>query len=63
MADAKTEADQITDSMKSFRDEHLENVAQEQASPLSSLVFTDTLTAYRRIRSHTLNIAQALTRE
>lgn len=63
MADAKTEADQITDSMKSFRDEHLENFAQEQASPLSSLVFTDTLTAYRRIRSHTLNIAQALTRE
>ena len=31
MADAKTEADQITDSMKSFRDEHLENFAQELA--------------------------------
>ncbi len=63
MGDAKTEADQITDSMKSFRDEHLENFAREQASPLSSLAFTDTLTAYRRIRSHTLNIAQAIARE
>jgi phosphate:Na+ symporter len=56
------EADAITETMKDYRDKHLAAFAQE-ASPLASLMFTDSLTAYRRIRSHTLNVAQALAGE
>lgn len=62
LADAKDEADAIMKTMKDYRDEHLRTFAHE-ASPLASLVFTDSLTAYRRIRSHTLNIAQAAIRD
>ena len=58
----RIEADAITDTMKHYRDKHLESFAQQEA-PFSSLVFTDSLTAYRRIRSHGLNIAQTLAGE
>ena len=57
---AKDEADEITETMKEYRNRFLEEFASKESTPLASLVFTDSLTAYRRIRSHALNVAQTV---
>ena len=60
---AVTGGDAITHFIKECRTRHLERVGTERTSPLKSLIFTDILNAYRRIKDHTLNIAEALTGE
>lgn len=60
---ARTIADTINHTAKDYRDKHLEHFATEQTSSIAGLIFTDLLSSYRRIRSHTLNIAQALAGE
>ncbi len=57
---AYAEGKVITIQSKQYRDEHLERVSQEKVSPLVSLIFTDMLSAYRRIKDHALNIAEAV---
>ncbi len=44
--------------MKEYRQAHLNRVTGGKVSPLSSLVYTDMLNYYRRIKDHTLNIAE-----
>ena len=60
---AKSDADEITETMKDYRDKFLEEFAAKESTPLASLVFTDSLTAYRRVRSHALNVAQTVVGE
>ena len=60
---AITRGDAITHLIKEYRSKHLERVGTEHTSPLKSLIFTDILNSYRRIKDHTLNIAEALAGE
>lgn len=63
MNKAHTKSKIVTHLMKEFRGNHLDRVAAGQTSPLKSLIFTDILNAYRRIKDHALNIAEALAGE
>ena len=60
---ANTQGAAITHFVKEYRRKHLERVGTEHTSPLKSLIFTDILNSYRRIKDHALNIAEALTGE
>lgn len=55
--------DYITNLMKSYRREHLSRLTENGISPFSSLVFTDMLNAYRRMKDHAENIVDALAGE
>ncbi|MBI9018400.1 MAG: Na/Pi cotransporter family protein [Phycisphaerae bacterium] len=59
ISEAKTAGQTITHLMKKYRNKHLERVSSGQTSPLQSLIHTDILNAYRRIKDHTFNIAEA----
>ncbi len=65
--DVLTEADGkgkfITSLMKKYRAEHIERVERGLATPIKSLIYTDMLNAYRRIKDHGLNIAEVLAGE
>ncbi|HBG28755.1 MAG TPA: sodium:phosphate symporter [Phycisphaerales bacterium] len=53
----------ITGLMKKYRAEHIERVESGKASPIKSLIYTDMLNSYRRIKDHGLNIAEVLAGE
>jgi Na/Pi-cotransporter len=53
----------LTNEMKESRSKHLVRVAQGDSLPLASLIFVDVLNAYRRVKDHGLNIAEALAGE
>ena len=57
---ANTEGMAISKQMKEFRAGHLERLQKEEVSPLFSLVFTDMLNFYRRMKDHALNIAEVI---
>lgn len=63
LSKATTRGDAITHFVKECRAKHLERVGTHHTSPLKSLIYTDMLNSYRRIKDHTLNIAEALTGE
>jgi Na+/phosphate symporter len=44
--------------MKEYRQAHINRLTDGKVTPLSSLVYTDLLNYYRRIKDHTLNIAE-----
>ncbi len=54
------EAVRVLKTMKDYRQRHLEQFALASKNPLMSLVFTDMLTAFRRMRDHAYNIAEVL---
>jgi len=60
---ATADGEYITHLIKNYRDQHLARVSEEHASPLKSLIFADLLNAYRKIRDHTYNIAEAIAGE
>jgi phosphate:Na+ symporter len=60
---AESRGQSITELMKRYRTEHLARVSAGMASPLKSLIYTDMLNAYRRIKDHGLNIAEVLAGE
>jgi phosphate:Na+ symporter len=64
---AHTEGEAITFAIKELRTRHLAKVGEkagaEVMSPLHSLIYTDILNAYRRMKDHALNIAEALAGE
>jgi len=63
LAWANTEGNAIAQMMKDFRREHLERLQKEEVSPLFSLVYTDMLNFYRRMKDHSLNIAEVVAGE
>lgn len=62
-SEAQNKARAITRYMKEYRAKHLERVEKGLASPLKSLIYTDMLSAYRRIKDHAFNIAEVLVGE
>jgi len=62
-SEAQNKARAITMYMKEYRAKHLERVEKGLASPLKSLIYTDMLSAYRRIKDHAFNIAEVLVGE
>jgi phosphate:Na+ symporter len=62
-SEAQNKARAITMYMKEYRAKHLVRVEKGLASPLKSLIYTDMLSAYRRIKDHAFNIAEVLVGE
>lgn len=60
---ANTMGDSMTYYIKQRRAEHLQEVGTVNTTALKSLIFCDMLTSYRRIKDHTLNIAETLVGE
>jgi len=58
-----TQGESITHLMKKYRSTHLDRVGTGHATPLSSLIYTDILNAYRRIKDHSFNIVEVLSGE
>jgi phosphate:Na+ symporter len=50
----------ITGLMKKYRAEHIARVEKGLVTPLKSILYTDMLNAYRRIKDHGFNIAEVL---
>lgn len=60
---AQTDSDAITHQMKAARRQHLVRLPETKSSPLHSLVFTDMLNNYRRMKDHAYNIAEVVAGE
>ena len=60
---AGTQGDAITHLIKEYRTNHLERVESGHVTALKSLIITDMLNAYRRVKDHALNIAEVLAGE
>ena len=58
LSEAQTKGNWITHLVKESRTKHLARVERGKASPIKSLIYTDMLTSYRRIKDHILNIAE-----
>lgn len=63
LAWATTEGAAIGGLMKESRREHLARLQQEEVSPFFSLAYTDLLNFYRRMKDHSLNIAEVVAGE
>ena len=55
--------EQVTHLAKDIRNRHLNRLSKKEVTPLGSLIFMDMLSAYRRIKDHALNIAEAMVGE
>jgi len=60
---AYTDGEQIKALAKEYRKRHLVRFSEQKLNPYKSLVFTDMLHAYRRMKDHAVNIAEALAGE
>ena len=63
MTEARSEGAEITRTVKTYRKQHLQRLTDENVPALKSIIYTDTLNAYRRMRDHGLNLAEALAGE
>ncbi|HOQ04212.1 MAG TPA: PhoU domain-containing protein [Anaerohalosphaeraceae bacterium] len=62
-SEAQSKGTAITKYMKECRAHHLARVEAGKVSPLKSLIYTDMLSSYRRIKDHAFNIAEVLVGE
>jgi phosphate:Na+ symporter len=62
-SEAQSKGTAITKYMKECRAHHLARVESGKVSPLKSLIYTDMLSSYRRIKDHAYNIAEVLVGE
>ena len=63
LPEAVSGSERINSLFKQARREHLDRIQKNSVKPLSSLVFVDILQSYRKVKGHTLNIAEALSGE
>jgi phosphate:Na+ symporter len=63
MAYANSEGRTITLHIKDMRDQFLERIAEDRPNPKVIVAYNTQLNAYRRVREHVLNAAQALSGE
>jgi len=63
LSKANIQGEAITVFVKESRRRHLVQVGKESTNPRATLIFTDMLNAYRRVKDHVLNIAEALAGE
>ncbi len=60
---AHSQGDAITHTVREIRNSHLNRVSTEKIEPLSSVLFIDTINAYRKVKDHILNMAEAMAGE
>ncbi|MCP4375355.1 MAG: Na/Pi cotransporter family protein [bacterium] len=60
---ANSMGDGITHHIRRLRNLHLAEVAENRPAPLVTVIYTDMLNAYRRVKDHALNVAEALAGE
>jgi phosphate:Na+ symporter len=60
---ANSQGDAITFKARELRSMHLNHVSEEKMVPLTSIIFSDSLNSYRKIKDHTLNTAEAIAGE
>jgi phosphate:Na+ symporter len=60
---AMSQGETITYTMKEARQSHIRRVEEKLTPPLACLIMVDMLQSYRRIKDHTLNIAETLAGE
>ena len=60
---AVADSDMINSLFKKCRRDHITRIEKKSVVPLSSLIFIDILQSYRKVKSHALNIAEALAGE
>ena len=53
----------VTHKIKNTRSNHLSRLEKNETSPMVNLIYMDMLTDYRRIKDHSLNIAEVLVGE
>lgn len=63
MDKAYKDSNYINQLMKDYRKKHLARVNEKGTTPLKSLIYTDMLAAYRKIKDHALNIAESVNDE
>ncbi len=63
LSKACSQGDAITHSVRELRARHLERVTARAVAPLVTVIYNDTINAYRRIRDHMFNVAEALAGE
>lgn len=63
LVEADIQGNAITHTMKEARSRHLDRVGAGTTTPLKSLIYTDMLNSYRRIKDHALNVAEVLAGE
>jgi len=56
---ARSIGTEVTLLVKELRDKHLAELSEQKIEPYVNLAYTSTLTVYRHIRDHSLNIAEA----
>jgi len=59
----RIEGNAITHHFREMRSNHLQRISKEEMDPLLSISYMDILNAYRKIKDHILNIAEALAGE
>ncbi len=60
---AQVRSNDVTIAMKKYRTAHLERVGTGTTTPLKSLIFSDMLNSYRRIKDHAFNIVEVVAGE
>ncbi len=60
---ARKEGTEITRLMKDIRRDHLKRLSDEKVTPLKSLIYMDMLNYYRRIKDHSVNVAEVIAGE
>ncbi|KKM02746.1 hypothetical protein LCGC14_1781350 [marine sediment metagenome] len=63
VAKAHSQGDGITHHIRELRGRHLEDVSRIRQEPLVTVIFVDLLNAYRRVKDHAMNVAEALAGE
>jgi len=63
LSKALSSGEELKHKMKLIKANHLNRLSTEQTTALNSLVFMDMLNAYKRIKNHTLNIAEVVVGE
>jgi phosphate:Na+ symporter len=59
LTSAETRGGTVTRHVKDLREAHLARLSQERIDPVKSMCYMSILNAYRKIRDHALNIAEA----
>jgi phosphate:Na+ symporter len=60
---AHTRGDGVTHRIRELRNQHLVQVAQRHSEPLMTVIYTDMLNAYRRVKDHAMNVAEVVAGE
>lgn len=60
LAHIRSTSKEITNTIRLLRKKHWERLSQEKSAPMISTSYMDIATAYRRVKDHLLNIAEAI---